>query len=136
MLRPRIYIADGLPEERSALRLLLESLDMQVVGEAADWLTTFAQAPATRLDLLLVEWRLLPTESVTALAQLRAACPTTIIVVLISHLDTRQQAARSAGADTFISKGEAPDRVAERLRVLAESIRKAAPSTVEAPPRE
>jgi DNA-binding NarL/FixJ family response regulator len=42
-----------------------------------------------------------------------------IVIVLISHLDARQQAARSAGADAFISKDEMPDRVAERLRAAA-----------------
>lgn len=118
----RIYIADGLAEERSALRLVFRSLDMVVVGEAADWATTLARAPATRLDILLVDWDLLPDESGTALDLLRAACPGAIIVILISHMDARQQAALSAGADVFISKGESPERVAERLRGIAESV--------------
>jgi two-component system, NarL family, invasion response regulator UvrY len=119
----RIYLADGIKEERSALRLMLQNLDMQVVGEASDWATTLAQAPATRLDMLLVDWDLLPVESGTAMASLRAACPATIIVILISHLDSRQQAALSAGADVFISKGETPDRVAARLRAAAVGLR-------------
>ncbi len=118
----RIYIADGLAEERSALRLVLRSLDMVVVGEAADWETALAKAPATRLDILLVDWDLLPDESGTALDLLRAACPGAIIVILISHMDARQQAALSAGADVFISKGELPERVAERLRGIAASV--------------
>jgi len=57
---------------------------------------------------------------VQALVELRAACPGAIVVVLISHLDARQQAALSAGADAFISKDETPERVAERLRAAAE----------------
>ena len=118
----RIYIADGLAEERSALRLVLRSLDMVVVGEAADWETTLAKAPATRLDILMVDWGLLPDESGTALDLLRAACPGAVIVILISHMDARQQAALSAGADVFISKGELPERVAERLRGIAASV--------------
>src|SRR6185295_17861646 len=117
----RVYLADAQPTERSALRLLLLDLKMLVVGEAADWPTTLAQAPATRLDMLLVEWGLLPTASSVALAELRAACPTAIVVILISHLDAREQAALSAGADAFISKGETTDRVAARLRAAAES---------------
>ena len=96
---------------------------MEVVGEAADWPTTLAQAPATNLDMLLVDWDLLPVDlGVQALAELRLACPTAILVVLISHLDARHQAAISAGADTFISKGETPERVAERLRAVAANI--------------
>ncbi len=120
----RVYVADALLEERSALRLVLQDLAMEVVGEAADWPTTLAMAPATRLDMLLVEWDLLPVDlGVQSLAELRLACPNAIVVVLISHLDARQQAAISAGADAFISKGETPERVAERLRTAAESVR-------------
>ncbi len=119
---PRVFLADAQLDERAALRLLLLDLNMKVVGEAADWPATLAQAPATRPDMLLVDWDLLPNESGVALAELRMACQAAIVVVLISHLDARQQAALSAGADAFISKGETPDRVAERLRVAAGSI--------------
>jgi hypothetical protein len=43
----RVFLADAQSEERSALRLLLLGLNMEVVGEAADWPTTLAQAMAT-----------------------------------------------------------------------------------------
>ena len=115
----RVYLADAKSEERSALRLLILDLKMEVVGEAADWLTTLAQVPISRTDILVVDWDLLPSEPSTALEELRKACPAALVIVLISHLDARQQAALSAGADAFISKGETPERVAERLRTVA-----------------
>ena len=130
----RVYLADAQTEERSALRLMLLDLDLQVVGEAADWPTALAQAPATRPDMVVVDWSLVAKGSGAAhssssasseetsgqaLAELRVACPTAVVIVLISHLDARQQAALSAGADAFISKGEMPDQVAERLRAAA-----------------
>jgi DNA-binding NarL/FixJ family response regulator len=118
----RVYLADSQPEERSALRLLLLDLKMEVVGEAADWSTTVAQAPASRSDMLLVDWDLLPIAPTAALEILRQACPAALVIVLISHLDARHQAALSAGADAFISKGETPERVAERLRSAAASV--------------
>ena len=118
----RVYVADAKPEERSALRLLLLDLKMEVVGEAADWSTTLANVPATRLDMLLVDWDLLPSAPSAALEELRKACRASLVIVLISHLDARQQAALSAGADAFISKGETPEHVAERLRTVAASI--------------
>jgi DNA-binding NarL/FixJ family response regulator len=124
----RVYLADAQPEERSALRLMLRDLNMEVVGEAADWPTTVAQAPAAIPDMLVVDWDLLPVDlGVQALAGLRLLCPAALVIVLISHLDARQQAALSAGADAFISKGESPERVAERLRVAADSIRAQVP---------
>jgi DNA-binding NarL/FixJ family response regulator len=120
----RVYVADAMLEERSALRLLLIDLDMEVVGEAADWMTALAQAPSLRMDILLVDWSMLPrTMQNTALEGLRRACPAALVIVLTSHLDARQQAAISSGADTFISKSETPERVAERLRSVAASIR-------------
>jgi DNA-binding NarL/FixJ family response regulator len=119
----RVYLADSQREERSALRLMLLDLRMEVVGEAADWPSTLAQAPGSRTDMLLVDWDLLPSAPSAALEDLRKACPAALVIVLISHLDARQQAALSAGADAFISKGETPERVAERLQSAAESLR-------------
>lgn len=119
----RVYIADERTEERSALRMVLLDLKMDVVGEAADWATTLVLAPASRADMLLIDWDLLPNSPTSALDILRKACPAALVIILISHLDARQQAALSAGADAFISKGESPERVAERLRSVAEGIR-------------
>jgi len=119
----RVFIADSLPEERSALRLMLLDLHMEVVGEAEDWATALAQAPLKRTDMLLIDWNMLPNSPTAALEELRRACPAALVIVLISHLDAREQAALSAGADAFISKGETPERVAERLRTVAASIR-------------
>jgi DNA-binding NarL/FixJ family response regulator len=119
----RVYIADPLTAERTALRLVVQDLRMDVVGEASSWTTALEQAPTLHPDMLLIDWLMLPggTQS-AALAGLREACPGALVIVLISNLDPRQQAALSAGADTFISKGETPDRVSERLRATAAGI--------------
>ncbi len=95
---------------------------MQVVGEAADWATVLALAPDTRPDLIVVDWDMVAYEFGAALPKLREACPAAVVIVLISHLDSRHQAALSAGADSFISKGETSEQVAERLRDAVASI--------------
>ena len=118
----RVYVADAKSQERAALRLLLLDLKMEVVGEAASWAATLAGAPTTRTDMLVIDGDLLPASSGAALAELRKACPAALVIVLISHLDARQQAALSAGADAFISKGETPERLAEHLRSVAASV--------------
>jgi DNA-binding NarL/FixJ family response regulator len=97
-------------------------LNLEIVGEAADWPTALVQAPATYPDLVLVDWELVAAGSGSDLADLRVACPAAVVIVLISHLSAREQAALSAGADAFISKGETSDRVAERLRDAVASI--------------
>lgn len=123
MAQMRVFLADSQTAERKALRTLLKGLKMDVVGEAADWPTTLAKAPQTSMEMLLVEWSMLPPDSgAEALRELRSACPDAIVVVLISQLDARDQAASSAGADMFISKREAPERVADRLRLYAGSL--------------
>jgi DNA-binding NarL/FixJ family response regulator len=118
----RVYLADAKSQERFALRLLLLDLKMEVAGEAADWPTALSQIPISRIDILLVDWDLLPRATGAALERLRWSSPGTISVVLISPLDVRQQAALSTGADLFISKCETPERVAEHLRTVAASI--------------
>jgi DNA-binding NarL/FixJ family response regulator len=116
----RVFLADSQPIARSALRLMLRDLRMQVVGEAANWTAVMQEAALTQPDMIVVDWELIPTNS--SLLTLRATCPTAVVIVLISHLGARQQAALSAGADSFISKDETPDRVAERLRSAVASI--------------
>jgi DNA-binding NarL/FixJ family response regulator len=119
----RAFLADAQADERLAFRLILQDLNMKVVGEAADWPTVLARAPATRPDLVVVDWGLVADESGAALPKLRETCPAAMVIVLISHMDPRHQAALSAGADTFISKSETSMRVAERLRDAVASIR-------------
>ena len=116
----RVYIANAKADERSALRLMLHDLNMDVVGEAQDWPTTVAEAPETNFDVLLVDWDLLPMNPTANLSALRQACPHAINIILTSYLDARQQAALSAGADAFLSKGEIPNRLAERLLIAAQ----------------
>ena len=119
----RVYIANSLPEERSALRLMLLDLGMEVIGEASDWLTTLANAPSINLDMLLVDCALLPIDAGSeALAKLRADCANSIVIVVISHLGGRQQAALSVGTDAFITRADTSDRVALYLTLAAAKV--------------
>lgn len=118
----RVFLADSQSDERLAFRLLLQELNMQVVGEASDWATTLSQAPSTNPDMLMVDWELVVNGTDANLEKLRLACPTAVVIVLISHLSAREQAALSSGADAFISKDETSEWVAERLRKTVASI--------------
>jgi len=118
----RVYLANSHPDERSALRLLLMDMNLKIVGEAADWSTALAQAPSTRPDMVLVDWGLVAAGTGEGLPELRRACPDAVVIVLTSHLDAREQAALSAGADVFISKGETSERVVEHMRAAVGSL--------------
>jgi hypothetical protein len=88
----------AIPTERSALRNMLLDMNMEIAGEADNWLTTLAETPKCRSAMMVVDWELLPDESQAALAELRRVCSKTLIIILISHLNSRQQAAASVGA--------------------------------------
>ncbi len=119
----RVYLADAQTDERTALRLMLMDLKMDVVGEATSWAATLTKAPASRLDMLLVNYDLLPKEPNHALLELRKAVQGEVFIILITNLGAHQQAVHSAGADACISKGEAPERVAEDLMAAAKNVR-------------
>ncbi len=96
---------------------------MEVVGQASDWFTTLVEVPISEADILLVDWDLLPNNAPNvALDGFRKACPSMLVVVLISHMDAHKQAALSIGADVFISKDETPERVVEHLRTAAANV--------------
>src|SRR5512143_3191807 len=118
----RVFLADSIPEERRAFRLLLLDMELVLVGEAADWPATLAQVPASHPEMLLIDWDLLPSAPAAALEKLRSACPAALVIVLISPLNARSQVALSIGADDFISKVESPDRIAQRLRAIVTGI--------------
>lgn len=112
----RVYITDARSEERYALRLLLTDINLEVVGESDNWIATLTQAPQIRADMFVVDWDLLPNRADTALKDLRKACPTALIMVIFDHLNAHQRAELSAEVNMFISKSEAPERIANRLR--------------------
>lgn len=118
----RVYLVDAMPEERSALRLMLLDLKMEIAGEAGDWSTTLTEVPRCSTDLLVADLKLLPDAPSAMLVELRRACPKALAIILIGGSEARQQAALSADADGFISKGDLPDRVAEHLSAIAAKI--------------
>jgi len=119
----RVYLADALLRERAALRLMLLDLNMEIAGEADNWSTALAEVPLRHVDMLVADWELLPGTSSVALDELRKVCPKALVIILISRLEARQQAALLVGADVFISKSEMPERVAAHLHTAAAKIR-------------
>jgi DNA-binding NarL/FixJ family response regulator len=118
----RVHLAVTRTIERSALRLLLVDLNLQIAGETADWSATTAQLPLNRSNMLVLDWDILPDPPGAAIETLRQSCPHPVVIVLLSHLDARQQVVISAGVDAFISRTDASYQVVERLRNLSASI--------------
>ncbi len=107
----RILLADDQSKVRSALRLLLEQHPaLSVVAEAADAEALLAQAKKTHPDLALLDWELPGQAALDLLPVLRASCPGLYVIALSSRPEAGQ-AALADGADSFVSKGEPPERL-------------------------
>jgi DNA-binding NarL/FixJ family response regulator len=112
----RILIADGQDRVRHALMVLLtRQPGLQVVGEASDGQELMTHASVTEADLALVDWDLPGLSEAGGLLALRSLCPALQVVVLSSRPGARQ-AARAAGVDAFVSKGDPPERLLAVIR--------------------
>ncbi len=49
----RVFLADALTEEGSALQLTLLDMNMEISREAAEWSTILVQAPISRTGMLM-----------------------------------------------------------------------------------
>jgi DNA-binding NarL/FixJ family response regulator len=107
----RILLADDETKVRFALRVLLERQPgLEVVGEAANAEELLAQARPGCPDLVLLDWDLPGAAHVDLLEELRLACPDLRVVALSARPEARQ-AVLEAGAQGFVCKCDAPERL-------------------------
>lgn len=115
----RIVIADAHPEVRSALRLLLETLDRSwsVVAEVADYGSLQTCARLHDADLVLLEWDL-PGMARSAHGQhIRAIRGSgRSLIVALGPANEDCALAWDAGVDAVIRKNDLPERVITVLR--------------------
>ena len=106
-----VLIADNRTHARSAMRLLLaQEPDVIVVGEAADVDAAVATIAVCRPDVVLLDWDLSKQNGNSAVDDLRAASPESFVIVL-SGLPEACQEALAAGVDSFVSKGDPPEKL-------------------------
>jgi DNA-binding NarL/FixJ family response regulator len=117
----RVFTADALPHERAALRLLLFVLNLEMVGEAANWLDTLDNAPRVQTELLLVDFDLLPQPAVLALDEFRKLCPAVQVVILAWCLDGREHALLADGANVVINKSESSEELSNFFQRYSQS---------------
>ena len=119
----RILIGDAQSRVRFALRVMLtQQPGLRVVGEAASGQELLALTKAVAADLVLVDWELPGLTEAGGLPALRNESHAVQIIVLSSRPGVRR-AARAAGADAFVSKGDPPERLLAILRRCRETTR-------------
>ncbi|MBV9354024.1 MAG: response regulator transcription factor [Chloroflexi bacterium] len=110
-----MLVADGDPNVRAALRLLLaRNPEFRVVGESRDMPDLLRDAATAEPDLILLDWELPGLHTGGRLAALRRSCPTALLVALSTH-DEQRQRALDAGVCAFVSKSETPTRLLAAL---------------------
>jgi DNA-binding NarL/FixJ family response regulator len=106
-----VLIADSRAHARSAMRLLLaQEPDVVVVGEAVDVKAAVAAIAVCRPDMVLLDWDLSKQNGNSAVDDLRAASPESLVIALSSLPEARQEAL-AAGVDSFVSKGDPPEKL-------------------------
>jgi len=115
----RIVIADGQASTRVALRLLLqEEPGLEIVGEAADDREALTLLAHTWPDILILDWEL-PSQPQARLVPSLRALDHSMRIIALSGRPESEAAARDAGVDNFVSKGQPPQALVAAIRDLA-----------------
>lgn len=111
-------MADAAAHVRSALRLLLEQHPgVTCVAELATGDGLLSVLESANADVLLVDSHVPEVDLSSLLESLRRAQPRLRIVVLSTRPEERERAL-AAGADAFVSKGDAPEGLLEGLSIV------------------
>ena len=117
-LRPpmRIVLADQRSSARSALRMLVRAQeDLDLVAEAANAEELFAAVADSSPDLAVFDFDDFDLSATNVLAKLRKILPSMAIVGMSVHAENRQVAC-SAGANSFVYKGDPPECLLNAVR--------------------
>ena len=115
----RIIIADDQKHTRAGLRAVLSaSLRSPEIWEAATWLEAERLAEEVHPDLILMDIRMPEVDGLSATQHIKSRHPEIRILVLSLHARS-ELAARAAGADAFVCKGEDPEHLLDAVTRLA-----------------
>jgi two-component system response regulator DesR len=116
----RVLVADNDPRVRTALNMLLKfEPELAIAGESTDASSLLAPAKELQPDLVLLDWEL-PGSSIAGLIERLREAETPCKVIILSRRPEADQAARSAGADAFVSKTDPADSLLETLHNLCQ----------------
>ena len=114
----RILIADDQQRTRRSLKALLStSLPGAEVWEAADGAEALRLAEDKHPQLVVMDIRMPEVDGIAATRGIKSRWPEMKVLVLSLYAG-RQEEARAAGADLFVSKGESPERLLRALSSL------------------
>jgi two-component system response regulator NreC len=116
----RVLIADDHAILRSGLRLLISGQpDMEVVAEAGDFGEAIRLAKELGPDVVTLDLTMPGGSGLAAIGELRAAAPSTRIVILTMHEDPAYiRSAFAAGASGYLAKSAADSALIAAIRAV------------------
>ena len=115
--RIRVLIVDDSAHARQGLRVLLATLpEVEVVGEAFNGREALRCIGEIHPELVLMDVQMPVMDGLQATRLIKNNWPDVTVIILTMHA-TAETTARAAGADDFIIKGCAPDRLLSALGI-------------------
>jgi DNA-binding NarL/FixJ family response regulator len=116
-----VILADDHAIVRDGLRYLLEAQpDIEVVGDAADGRKAVDLVAQLKPHVAIVDITMPELNGIDATLQMRQVCPSTEVIILSMHANTRHIArALQAGAHGYLIKESAGIEVIEAVRVVS-----------------
>jgi DNA-binding NarL/FixJ family response regulator len=116
----RVCLVDDHPTFRAGLRALLESADVEVVGEASGGAGAVDCARTNQPDVVLMDLAMPEVDGVEATRRMRREFPDVPVVVLTSFSDRpRIMDALDAGAVGYLLKDADPDELVRGVHAAA-----------------
>ena len=119
MSAPRVLVVDDHGAIREALRIMLDSHGLLVVGEAADGDSAVRNAAALRPDVVLMDLRMPGTDGVAATREIRSRELAEVLVLTSFDEDELVFGAIRAGAAGFLLKTVDAATLVEAVRRVA-----------------
>ena len=123
---PLIHVVDDNSEIRSSIKLLLESVDIDVktYADGNDFLSHFVEK-SDRSSVLLLDVRMPGISGMVLLERLRGECPSLPILMLTGHGDIDMAVrAMKLGATDFITKPFSSQHLLDRIQEVLQTISK------------
>jgi DNA-binding NarL/FixJ family response regulator len=116
--KTRVFVVDDHPIVRQGLALLINrEADLVVCGEAEEMHTAMQEILATRPDIVVVDISLSGPDGLELLKSIRTRHPHLPVLILSMHDESiYAERALRAGANGYIMKQEATEKVLEALR--------------------
>jgi DNA-binding NarL/FixJ family response regulator len=113
-----VFVVDDHPIVRQGLALLInQEADLAVCGEAEEMHSALSAIPAAKPDILIVDISLNGPDGLELLKHIRLTSPRLPVLILSMHDESiYAERALRAGANGYIMKQEATEKVLEALR--------------------